>query len=223
MSDSTAPTGPAAPAGATRPVPTDAAGAAIRARGIVAALLAPYPIAFLALVVGTAYLANAYRIGALAFNTQAFLNVAQVFAPLVLVAAFVERATEVVMTGLRGGESDQLEADLDAATAAAQAAPSPESAAAVRALQRRLLAFKSTSREVAFLLASGLGIGAALCGIRGLAGLLAPTQAQPPSPSFNLLDILLTGLVIGGGADGIHKMVQAILGFVQGLPTGKSS
>ncbi len=182
-------------------------------------LVTPYSLAFLLLLVGAGYLATTYRIGALAFNSQAFLNVTQVLAPLFLVSGFVERAVEVILTGLRGNEADRLAVEIDHATAAAEANPTPQALEQVKALQHVLTAFKSASRGLAFLLSTGLGVGAALCGIRGLAGLLATTPAQTPSPAFTTLDILLTGIVIGGGADGIHKIVQAVLDFVQNIPS----
>ncbi len=190
----------------------------IRVHGLVGTLLTPYPLAFLLLLLGAGYLATTSHIGALTFNSQAFLNVAQVLAPLFLVAGFVERAVEVMLTGLRGNESDRLGVEVDHATAYFQVHPTPQAAQQLKALQHLLTAFKSDSRELAFLLSTGLGIGAALCGIRGMAGLLATTPAQTPSPAFTTLDILLTGIVIGGGADGIHKIVQPVLDFVQNIP-----
>ena len=193
----------------------------VRVRGLAGMLLAPYSLAFLALLIGTGYLATRYGIPALAFNAQAFLNVTQVMAPLFLVSAFVERAVEVILTGVRGDEGDRLAAEVGHAAAAVQAAPSPQTMRQLKELQHMLIQFKSVSRELAFLLSTGLGIAAALCGIRGLAGLLSSSPPQTPSPAFTTLDILLTGIVIGGGADGIHKIVQAVLDFVQSIPSGK--
>ncbi len=162
-------------------------------------------ITFVAVLVGAALMAVRAPLPALTFNTSAFSNLGQVFAPMLLIATFVERAVEVLLTPLRGDGSDRLQAQLDAAQAAGDAVQAAQ-------VQHELTTYKNRSREIAFVLSSALGLVAALCGIRAFAGLLQnPATANP---AFHTFDILLTGVVIGGGADGIHTIVGAVLDYM---------
>jgi len=164
-------------------------------------------LTFIAVLLGAGVLAVRAPLPALTFNASAFANLGQVFAPLLLIATFVERAVEVLLTPLRGEGSDRLQARLDAAQKAGT------DAALVSQLQQELASYKNRSREFAFILASALGLIAALCGIRGFAGLLQNQAAA--APAFHTFDILLTGVVIGGGADGIHTIVGAVLDYME--------
>ena len=168
--------------------------------------LTGFGLAFLALVAGGAALSFYWAGDALAFNTSAFVNVAQVFAPLLLVATFVERAVEVILTPMRGARADMLQAELD------QASADPARQADAARLASDMLNYKLHTRQQAFLLSSALGVAAALCGVRGMSALLQDPKAV--TPAFRLLDVFMTGVVIGGGADGIHKIVNAILSYV---------
>jgi hypothetical protein len=168
--------------------------------------LTGFGLAFLVVAAGGAAASLYWAGDALAFNTGAFANVAQVFAPLLLVATFVERAVEVILTPMRGARADMLQAELD------QATKDPARQADAARLGSDMLNYKLHTRQQAFLLSSALGIFAALCGVRGMSALLQDPKAV--SPWFRLLDVFMTGVVIGGGADGIHKIVNAILSYV---------
>lgn len=143
---------------------------------------------------------------ALAFDEGAFQNIGQVFAPLVLVAAFIERAVEVVLTPTRGAEAGRLQAKAEAHRAAGEQEEASEH-------DRRITEHKLGSRRRAFFLAVSLGVLASLLGVRGVENLLAADPA--PGAGFQFFDIVLTGLVIGGGADGIHKIVKAVTDYME--------
>lgn len=154
-----------------------------------------------ALVVAAAAAATAFS--PLQFDPKALANLGVVLAPLVAVAAFIERAVEVILTPLRGDTADRMQAEVTAAAAAGQDAA---------ALKKQLHDFKLGTRRYAFLLAVSLGVIASLLGVRGLENLVsANTPLSAPAKGF---DVVLTGLLLGGGADGIHKPVKAFTDYM---------
>ena len=105
---------------------------------------------------------------------------------LAFVAVFIERAVEVFLSGLRGGDADQLDLDLQnrrQAIAALEADASKTKELAFARQQLRLAIknrniFRSQSRRIAFLVALLFGLLAALVGVRGLQPLLV-NQSLP--------------------------------------------
>jgi hypothetical protein len=160
--------------------------------------LTGYALAFVALLIATWLASLQVRAPSLAFNAEAISNVGTVLAPLVLIAAFIERAVEVILTPLRGDVADRKQAEIEALRKENQPTDKKEA---------WLTNYKLETRQYAFFLAVTLGIIASLLGFRGLANLLeaAPSVGSP----LAFFDIILTGAVIGGGADGIHKPVKA--------------
>jgi hypothetical protein len=82
------------------------------------------------------------------FREDAMGRVATVLAPLVLVAAMIERAVEVIITSWREPVARQLQAELDFATAQDPSGTSP----AVQHATTRLRNQKSDTLQVAFML-----------------------------------------------------------------------
>jgi len=126
----------------------------------------------------------------------------QALTPLVLIALFIERALEVFISGWRGGGEKAL-----------GAAVKDGSAAAID-----LVAYKSVSRRAAFTAAVLLGITISAIGVRALELFVDPavfaalTSAQ--RTVFRVIDVVLTGAVLGGGADGMHKLVSVFTNFM---------
>jgi len=66
-----------------------------------------------------------------------------------------------------------------------------------------------------------MGTLVAIGGLRGLAWLVGEPTASPVAglPAqrtfFRLIDVLLTGMVIGGGADGVHKIVLFVTDILE--------
>lgn len=168
--------------------------------------LTPFNLALLAMLVGAFVVFRRYDPPALTFDESALQNIGNVFASLFLVAAFIERAIEVILTPIRGDDANRFQALIEAHRAAG------EHDAAAK-IESELAEHRLGSRRRAFLLAVGLGMLAAVLGLRGLEGLLEPESA--PGPGFRFFDIVLTGLVIGGGADGIHKVVKAMTDYME--------
>jgi hypothetical protein len=172
--------------------------------GRIVVAFSPVLVIALVLSAGAALHLNA---DVLPFNTAAFMNIGEVLAPLVAISAFIERAVEVLLTTARNEESNRLQTVLD------QSSQDPTQTSRTDEARARLQAYKSQTQRLAFLLSVGLGVLAGLLGVRALSNLLA--KDAHPVPAFEILDIALTGLVIGGGADGIHKIVKAVTDYME--------
>ena len=136
-----------------------------------------------------------------------------VIVPLFIVALFIERAVEVFVTSWRGADSETLEGKAkDKEKNGAEQPASPE--------RQALKQFKGRTRVLAFAAGTVLGIIAAALGIRVLEPFLHADWALQDgvtsfqAGSFQAFDAILTGLVIGGGADGMHKLVSVFTNFI---------
>jgi len=150
------------------------------------------------------------------FDVHVVLNV---LGGLFVVALMMERAVEVIISVLRDADAQVLTSAIDATTAALAEAKqeTPASLVKIDTLTTLLSAQKKTlddyridTRETTYCISFTLGVALSLVGVRGLLGLLMPPPG-PVSGWFRLVDILITGAVIAGGSDGIHKMVTAVL------------
>ena len=135
-------------------------------------------LSFIAVLLGAGLLAVRAPLPALTFNASAFSNLGQVFAPMLLIATFVERAVEVLLTPLRGEGSDRLQARLDAAEKAGS------DAALLSQLQQDLASYKNRSREIAFIMSSALGLIAALMAAIRRPSLPSAGYRWPPSTAM---------------------------------------
>lgn len=144
-------------------------------------------------------------------------TVVSILTPLILYSLFIERAVEVFLTVWRGKESDAL------ALAASQeekriSALKTADRSDLNDLQHRLADYKATTRDVAFVWSFVLGIFISLAGVRALALFVDPTSMSELSTFqlawFTVLDIFITGALIGGGADGIHKIMTMFIALL---------
>jgi hypothetical protein len=78
--------------------------------------------------------------------------------------------------------------------------------------------FKSKTQNLAFKVSFVLGVVVASFGIRTLAPLVEPNAfgklPHLQQVGFAALDVLLTGALLSGGADGLHQVLSLFLDYV---------
>jgi archaellum biogenesis protein FlaJ (TadC family) len=152
----------------------------------------------------------------------------QLFAGLIgwlfAVSLFVERAVEVVVLVFRDQQADALveaEARANAMVAAlagsAGASQTDKDKAAKDAATARgqSVTYRTETKEMALLVGFAFGIFVSLAGVRALHGLLA--DSAPTGTLFTVADILVTGAMLAGGSEGIHRMANAFTSFMDSL------
>jgi hypothetical protein len=141
-------------------------------------------------------------------------DIVRLFTQLILVALIIERALEVILTPWRGPEAERMRA-------AMQHPAQPGIQAAQANLERSkldLADFKSKTKNLAFKVSFVLGVVVASFGIRTLAPLVEPNAfgklPHLQQVGFAALDVLLTGALLSGGADGLHQVLSLFLDYV---------
>lgn len=140
------------------------------------------------------------------FDSSGLLGLAESLAPFVLVALLIERAIEVVITGVRSGRRRAFEGQGDNAG---------------------LHLYKIQTQRIAFLMSSALGLLIAAAGVRILSSLVADGAVYAVESNqhkfFLSLDVVMTGLVLGGGAEGFHRIVGVFNAYMDQARNGASS
>jgi hypothetical protein len=150
------------------------------------------------------------------FHAQAMNALPNVLAPLVVIAMFIERAVEVVVTVWRGEEGKERKARLARQLRLEAAGEAADAWAARVDLDR----YRSETQRVAFYAAIGISVLVALMGIRAVEMLVQPGAVAEGFPvwqqsTFFWTDVALTALLLAGGADGIHRVVQTFTSFLE--------
>lgn len=149
----------------------------------------------------------------------------QVLTPLFMIALVTERALEVFVNTWRAPGMDELGLKMRQRRKALKEAQRAGTRAddvlkALRELEVECQKYRADTHRFALRLGFILGVAVSAVGVRTLEGLLAP-GALPPTLSpfhqtaFHTLDVLLTGGVIAGGSDAIHKLIQLVTTFLE--------
>ena len=123
--------------------------------------------------------------------------------PLGMVALFMERALEVLLTPWRRQAVDHYECQMKSAHAAG--APTED-------LAQKLTSHRAETRELAFLTGLALGTIVSAAGVRSLQPLIDIQQFTGLSllqrNALTGIDVVMTASLLAGGSDGLHKMVS---------------
>lgn len=137
-------------------------------------------------------------------------SVSQFLTSLLLAALLVERVLDVFLTIWRAPTSEAIEAE---------AKRHPESSAERIEKEAVLQTRKAGTRTIAMWSALLIGILVSAAGMRSLSWFVEPgtVDALPATQAslFIGVDILLTGGVIAGGSDGIHKIAEVLRNFLK--------
>lgn len=143
----------------------------------------------------------------------------QTIAPLFLVSLFIERVLEVFLTIWRGPAAAEHSLAAKKARLAATGASEPQPGPLPE--ERTLVAYKASTQRIAFLAGIALGIVISALGVRALGLFVDPAvfrdleRGHPVQADwFNAADVFLTGAVLGGGSDGLHKLVSVFTSFL---------
>ena len=147
------------------------------------------------------------------------LNFVSLLGTLFIIALLAERTLEVLLTTFRGPEADSqdrgIKAQTDAIAALEAAAPPDKNAVEkanqhLRDLSEKRESYRMTTRSIALWAGLFAGVLVSAIGIRVLQQLVAdpPCDGSRAATLFTVADVLLTGCLIAGGSDGIHKMSE---------------
>jgi len=173
-------------------------------------------VLFLVVTVGSLIAVAAFDPGLVTFWPFTAAEFVQFLTPLFLVSLFIERTLEVFLTAWRAEGAAKLETQVKAAKAA-KAAPgaAPDAHAAT---EDTVIQHKAGTQRMAFLGGVTLGIVVSAVGVRALGMFVDPavfgSLSDTQQTMFNVTDVLLTGAVLGGGADGLHKLVSVFTNFM---------
>jgi hypothetical protein len=144
-------------------------------------------------------------------------DVVRLFTQLILVALIIERALEVILTPWRGAESERKTAVVQHLDRLAESGKS-DAQADLHESKMALTDFKSETQKLAFKATFVLGVVVSAFGIRTLAPLVEPNAFKLlphlQQVGFNALDVLLTGALLSGGADGLHQVLSLFLDYI---------
>ena len=196
-------------------------------------------IAVVVLSVGVATAAILICPDAVSFRDLTTATVLQMLASVAFVAAVLERALEVFLTAWRGpdasdldlkvqqntGEVKQISATMDVLKTHSPDLLPPKVAEYNTALktlknaQEERTKYKSATQRLALCVGLVFGLIVAGVGFRTLhtlvdqAGFATLTRFQ--QGAFRWVDVLLTGGLIAGGSDGIHKLAEVYTSFME--------
>lgn len=150
----------------------------------------------------------------------------QVLAILFMIALLAERALEIFVGTWRSPRATQL--DLSVSTLEEKIAklenlakPDQAALAATRAgldeAKRQERQYRCVTRQIVLWVGLGLGLLVSAVGCRALEVLVDPSVRQWSSAqvtAFRLVDVVLTGGVIAGGSEGIHRIATVFDNFM---------
>jgi hypothetical protein len=153
-------------------------------------------------------------------------DVAQLVTILFVVALLAERALEIFVGTWRGATTTQHELTLRLLTQevarleqlpAADAGGLAEARAALEKAKRQEQQYRCVTRQVVLWAGLGLGLLVSGVGLRALETLIDPALSgwsASQGAAFRLVDVVLTGGVIAGGSEGIHRIATVFDNFM---------
>lgn len=156
----------------------------------------------------------------LQFSALTIERVMTLLATIFVVTLFMERAQEVILTTMRARGSEMLELTIRKHKRVIQRIKKIDADQVVdESLYDRLEAarvekmeYRAYTRVLALRLGLLLGLLVSIAGVRSLGVLVDETAlaalGRVQLALFHVVDVLLTGGVIAGGSDGIHKMTE---------------
>ncbi len=168
----------------------------------------------------------------LGFHDLVFANIVQLLASLLFISLLLERALEVFMTAWRRPRAALK--DLKIQTLQEKIAKMEElkgqektskqnelinDVAELNKIKEERTTYKTETQRFALWISVILGFLISAVGIRTLNQIIDPLVLEQLSDSqtlaFRLVDVFLTGGIIAGGSEGIHKIAQVYTNFME--------
>jgi uncharacterized protein YacL len=137
---------------------------------------------------------------------------------LLVFALLIERTVEVFLTVWRAEESYKRQAEVQRLVTAGAIATDP----ALIAAHDRMLEYRAETQHWAFPISFIIGLLIASFGVRVIEQFVIPPDASAPNGPgenqlwwFHVADIILTAALLAGGADPIHKLMDAFRKFME--------
>lgn len=149
-------------------------------------------------------------------------NIGTLLAPIAFAAAVVERAVEVLVSPWRDAGANNLKNEIAAIKAriSASSPVSQQDQNELREKSRELEGYRGITQRYAFVVSITLSTFVSIAGFRALQPFLATSDFDIGGPAkpgqqgfFYLVDVMLTAMVLAGGADGVHSIVNAVTTF----------
>jgi hypothetical protein len=184
-------------------------------------------IILLALIIIAAFY---FTVGFVEFRTDIGSSIGTILGSLLIIALLLERALDVFLTTWRAEGSEKLDSEIKEIKQKIdqlKKAGKPETDSDVKTETGSLskknqekLAYRSKTRIIAMWSSLILGVVVSAIGFRVLATLVDPGSyagmGYKQKNFFEFVDILMTGGLLAGGSDGIHKIMDLYRVFMEG-------
>ena len=142
-------------------------------------------------------------------------DVSRLLGSLGVIALFVERTLEVFVAAARSEAAEKLSASLTSARfAIATRSADLQTHATAGTLSGQLIEHRAGTRRLTNRVAVLVGILLGAAGLSTLATFYDLPAEGPRAALFRILDILITAGLIGGGTQALHKVLTAVLSYV---------
>jgi hypothetical protein len=177
-----------------------------------------YALMLVILALASVYAARSFDI--YTFNEVTRDSIINLLMPLFVLAVFLERAQEVFISAWRDLGASALEQDVTNWRQAAKDAKDTrgtqddkDASEGLKNAREKLSEWKAKTKRYSFLVGLAGGVLISIAGIRVMNPLVSwdAEIVGAQGALFDVLDIFITGGLLGGGADGIHKLMSLIL------------
>lgn len=172
-----------------------------------------------------AVLAIGLNFGALKLSQEGLTLFGQILGTLLMLSAVLERALDVLLSISRAEDSAKLRAAVDEQQRIvdeAQKQNTPVPQAMINALEdAKSVRAQFRAKTMRLAMVGGLvaGVVVSAIGFRVLRTLIDTASLDGLGPlqnsAFDFVDIVLTGAVLAGGSDGIHKLIEVYRKFTE--------
>lgn len=154
-------------------------------------------------------------------------KVGSILLPILFMSLLLERSLDVFLTATRQADSQKLEREIQDLTAKIfdeNGVLNDENSSELAVLtekKERLAQRRFETRLLALWVSLYAGVLLGCIGFRTLGGLIPPESLAGLGPVryaiFRVCDLLLTGGVIAGGGEGVHKLMEGYRGVIDGV------